>query len=517
MSNDKQPVIIYEPPSWQANSNSQLIHYYLEVLKSGSISGSIPLDERTRYTLGRNGDLCDLALEHPSVSRVHAILQFHSTGRLFLYDMGSTHGSFWNTKRVKPFVYVPVRLGDQLRFGESTRIYVLCSEDQRAEQLEQSRSQQQEQFIKTEIEKSRKKQKRVQEKTTAAQSSKRRREENHEQEDEQDDDESQDEEALFEGEDTRARLRIEEEVNEDALFDDEDEYFDRTIQKKLQQKESQVETIDTLLKKRAQLDAKLTVLHKQLSSLHQETINGQKKEAEEDSLDSYMSNITSAENEKMMHKLQEEIAVLKVEQEHLNKLIEIARPAIQGLKTKDQEIQEFGLDLIRKEMFVENPNKKRKLNNTSEITNAPPQLHYQPSPQSKEHLSSAPQEHPAAVGAVSLPQQDQKPHAVKEMAASVLKSNSLKPTTGLYIPQDYERQIEEDDEDEGELGSYADEQPTSIVQQEKRTGNGTTKTTFHAGVTRGDDDEDAPLIVELNEAQQKLQQKAELKALKKKN
>ena len=50
--------------------------------------------------VGKLPDLCDIVLEHPSISRKHAVFQFHKNGKLFLYDLESTHGIKVNKKVV---------------------------------------------------------------------------------------------------------------------------------------------------------------------------------------------------------------------------------------------------------------------------------------------------------------------------------------------------------------------------------------------------------------------------------
>ena len=49
-------------------------------------------------------------MEHPSISRLHAVLQFRaSDGAAFLYDPGSAHGTIVNKQRIPAQQYVPIR------------------------------------------------------------------------------------------------------------------------------------------------------------------------------------------------------------------------------------------------------------------------------------------------------------------------------------------------------------------------------------------------------------------------
>ncbi|KAI9316657.1 SMAD/FHA domain-containing protein [Dichotomocladium elegans] len=72
-------------------------------------------------------------MEHPSLSRYHCILQFNTDGDAFIYDLNSAHGTRLNKQRIQPRVYIPLRNGDQLRFGESTRICIFETEKENEE------------------------------------------------------------------------------------------------------------------------------------------------------------------------------------------------------------------------------------------------------------------------------------------------------------------------------------------------------------------------------------------------
>ncbi|NXC13432.1 NADAP protein, partial [Corythaeola cristata] len=131
----------------------------LEVLKGGVALGSVRLEGGSWFLVGRLPG-CALALEHPSVSRHHAVLQYRGAGGspdgsddtgFYVYDLGSTHGTFLNKARVPPRTYCRVRVGHGLRFGGSTRLFLLQGpeEDQESEseltvtQLKALRKQQQ--------------------------------------------------------------------------------------------------------------------------------------------------------------------------------------------------------------------------------------------------------------------------------------------------------------------------------------------------------------------------------------
>lgn len=91
----------------------------LEVIKDGcSLSRSqCPLPA----TFGKLKE-CTFCLDHPSISRKHAQIYADLEGNVILHDLGSVHGTFVNKKRVDS---VPLRDGDQARFGLSSRIYIV--------------------------------------------------------------------------------------------------------------------------------------------------------------------------------------------------------------------------------------------------------------------------------------------------------------------------------------------------------------------------------------------------------
>lgn len=126
-SQEQQPPFPYVEPHWGGNPEPG---YAVEVLKCGVIVETISLAERSFYVVGRLPS-CHLSFAHPTISRYHAILQYRSQEGnenpkgFYVYDLGSTHGTFWNGNRIKANVYVRIRGGHMLRFGCSQRKYIL--------------------------------------------------------------------------------------------------------------------------------------------------------------------------------------------------------------------------------------------------------------------------------------------------------------------------------------------------------------------------------------------------------
>lgn len=85
-------------------------------MKSGVSLRMIPLDQKSFYSFGRLEN-CHIVMAHPTISRYHAILQFRSTFSdnddrkgFYLFDLGSTHGTFLNKERIVPRTYVKVQV-----------------------------------------------------------------------------------------------------------------------------------------------------------------------------------------------------------------------------------------------------------------------------------------------------------------------------------------------------------------------------------------------------------------------
>ncbi len=72
---------------------------------------------RHGISVGRNAQLVDRAVSDPALSRRHFRVSLES-GRLFVEDLGSTHGTFVNGTRLKPYHARRLEDGDTVRAGK---------------------------------------------------------------------------------------------------------------------------------------------------------------------------------------------------------------------------------------------------------------------------------------------------------------------------------------------------------------------------------------------------------------
>lgn len=98
---------------------------------------TIQIHTRSCWLAGREIHVADIPTEHPSCSKQHAVFQFRyimkkdqwgekkGKVRLYLLDLESSNGTFLNDERIEGAQYVECRSGDVVKFGESTREYVL--------------------------------------------------------------------------------------------------------------------------------------------------------------------------------------------------------------------------------------------------------------------------------------------------------------------------------------------------------------------------------------------------------
>eukprot|EP01084_Bolivina_argentea_P227926 385034_1 len=110
----------FMPPSWI--TFPKLKDTGLHVIKHGEKIGTILL-EKCYVLLGRNSQMSDIILQHPSTSRRHALIGHGSSGNIYVMDLCSSHGTFLNGVRLKKNHRMVLRNEDIIIFGQSTTKY----------------------------------------------------------------------------------------------------------------------------------------------------------------------------------------------------------------------------------------------------------------------------------------------------------------------------------------------------------------------------------------------------------
>ena len=106
-----------------------------QILKNGTIINTVSVGGKDLVMIGRNADTCDIALDHPSVSRHHIAVQFKEDGCAYVFDM-STHGTRLNKRQLKSRVYARLRVGDVLQVGQSSRLLIFSGPEHLVEPVE---------------------------------------------------------------------------------------------------------------------------------------------------------------------------------------------------------------------------------------------------------------------------------------------------------------------------------------------------------------------------------------------
>ncbi|VDK83460.1 unnamed protein product [Litomosoides sigmodontis] len=127
-----QPNLEYVPPPFAVEPSND-VHYGFEVIKNGTVIDRVDFGTRKAGTFVVIGRLpsCDIQLEHPTISRHHCILQYgddlmNRTGKGWhIYDLGSTHGTRLNKKKIPSKQFIRIRVGHIMQFGGSSRIMTL--------------------------------------------------------------------------------------------------------------------------------------------------------------------------------------------------------------------------------------------------------------------------------------------------------------------------------------------------------------------------------------------------------
>ncbi|GAB5589464.1 hypothetical protein Unana1_04364 [Umbelopsis nana] len=314
------PALSYTKPDWSSPAKSK---YSVEILKNGTVVQEFEGPAREFITIGRL-PLCDLELEHP----------FNEDGKAFLYDLASGHGTRVNKQPVNKHTYVSLTEGDQIKFGESTRICIFHTDHQDEEEESE-------------------------EKSTPSVSLVRKRQEPvkanddegitwglpEDAVDEEDEDIDENDPKAIEAAEKRLEERTaEQKARMKRLFgdgdddSDDDSFYDRTgaVEKNKTRKTNKgtaqkVETYDTLVEKQKMTENRIADIEAQLKRQIEEQEAAKKqissKGDEEDDLESYMEKIDKTSSQgPSKASLQKDLQSLNKELIRLNKLVKLTKP-----------------------------------------------------------------------------------------------------------------------------------------------------------------------------------------------
>ena len=138
----------HEPPEARRPPSSWRLYVFKDDKEVGAsiLTDMLVLGRQSCYLIGRDRVVVDIATEHPSISKQHAVIQFRLvikrnefgdesrsikyvlSNRPFLIDLDSANGTTVNAAGIPKSRYYELRHGDTCRFGGSTREYVLLDE-----------------------------------------------------------------------------------------------------------------------------------------------------------------------------------------------------------------------------------------------------------------------------------------------------------------------------------------------------------------------------------------------------
>lgn len=106
------------------------------------------IHRQSAYLLGRERKIADIPIDHPSCSKQHAVIQYRlvpyerpngTKGRRirpYIIDLESANGTFVNGKQIDPKRYVELFEKDVLKFGFSSREYVLLHDQSKDDEMD---------------------------------------------------------------------------------------------------------------------------------------------------------------------------------------------------------------------------------------------------------------------------------------------------------------------------------------------------------------------------------------------
>lgn len=106
--------------------------WFLYPFKGDESLDPIPIYVQSAYLLGRDRAIADIPIDHPSCSKQHAVVQFKkSKGKIspYIIDLDSANKTKLNNEDIEPRRYYQLFEKDVIKFGFSSREYVIMNEN----------------------------------------------------------------------------------------------------------------------------------------------------------------------------------------------------------------------------------------------------------------------------------------------------------------------------------------------------------------------------------------------------
>ncbi|KAF8887166.1 SMAD/FHA domain-containing protein [Infundibulicybe gibba] len=134
----KSSILKYnEPPE----ARKPVLGWRLYVFKGSEQVELLHIHRQSAYLFGRDRLVADVAVDHPSCSKQHAVIQYRyvqekdefggskGTIKPFIIDLESTNGTHVNDEAIPVSRYYELKASDVIKFGQSTREYVLLHDE----------------------------------------------------------------------------------------------------------------------------------------------------------------------------------------------------------------------------------------------------------------------------------------------------------------------------------------------------------------------------------------------------
>ncbi|XP_010474434.1 PREDICTED: FHA domain-containing protein DDL-like [Camelina sativa] len=131
-------LLFNEPPDARKPND----RWRLYVFKDGEpLNEPLCIHHQSCYLFGRERKIADIPTDHPSCSKQHAVIQYREVEkekpygmmgkkqvRPYIMDLGSTNKTYINGSPIEPQRYYELFEKDTIKFGNSSREYVLLHE-----------------------------------------------------------------------------------------------------------------------------------------------------------------------------------------------------------------------------------------------------------------------------------------------------------------------------------------------------------------------------------------------------